>query len=150
MGRLLGRLALVVPVVDIAVAGSNDQVEGVHSLRAEGEVKRVVAEIVTLEHLLLQWLLIDLYTIHLVVVLAPANLDLRPIRDAFGQNWKLANFVLVLREKPWQALTLSDQFEDTLPVPGSETTGDRWAYLHSWERACRSRRPSRATGPHKS
>ena len=51
VSSLFGCLTTLVPMIDIAIARANDQVQGVHMFRSEGEMKSVVAEIVAFKHL---------------------------------------------------------------------------------------------------
>ena len=80
MWRLFGCQPSDVPVIELAVACSYDQINSVRLLCSEGEVKRVVPLIVTFEHLLFKQILVLL-----IGVLSTAKLDLGAIRDELGE-----------------------------------------------------------------
>ena len=50
MSGFLRSLALLVSVVNITIAGANDQVKGIDPFGSKRKVQCIVAEVVTLEH----------------------------------------------------------------------------------------------------
>ena len=88
MSSLFGCLTTLVPVVDITITRANDQIQGVHMFRSEGEMESIIAGIVAFKHLRLQDLLIiQLDAIFDLIVLSTAYLYLSPICDPSWHNW---------------------------------------------------------------
>ena len=83
MRRFFRCLTLLIPVINITIACSNNQVESVDPLGTEGKVKWIISHSIAFKHLSLQWLLsFKLFPIESnEVELAATNLNLSPISD---------------------------------------------------------------------